>query len=85
MRKVRSNNEESEAQVMRVIGVAACGNFNCQRETFGRSLSFALPAARLLRPGARRDALLMTLPAAMFVDETLFFILRVIPFYRRAS
>ncbi len=48
-------------------------------------LAFALPAVRLLRPGSRRDALLAALPAAMFVDETLFFLLRVVPFYRRAS
>jgi hypothetical protein len=48
-------------------------------------LAFALPAVRLLRAGARRNAFLMVLPAAMFVDETLFFLLRVVPFYRRAS
>lgn len=48
-------------------------------------LGFALPAVRLLGPSARRNAFLMALPAAMFVDETLFFVLRVIPFYRRAS
>ena len=47
MRNVRSNNEESEAQEMRVIGIAACGNFNCQRETVGRSRSLALAAVRV--------------------------------------
>jgi dolichyl-phosphate-mannose-protein mannosyltransferase len=47
-------------------------------------LAFALPAARLMRPGRRRGALLLALPAAMFVDETLFFLVRVIPFDRRA-
>src|SRR5439155_19937164 len=46
-RKIRSNNRESEAQVMRVMGIAACGNFNCQREIVGRSRSFALAAVRL--------------------------------------
>ena len=48
-------------------------------------LAFALPAVRLLRPGAGRRALLLALPAAMFVNETLFFLLRVIPFYGRPS
>jgi hypothetical protein len=48
-------------------------------------LAFALPAVRLWRPGARRDALLVALVAGMFVNETLFFLLKVIPFYRRAS
>ena len=48
-------------------------------------LSFALPASRMMRPGRARNALLMALPAALFVNEALFFLLRVIPFYRRAS
>ena len=32
---------------MRVIGIAACGNFNCQREIVGYSRLFALTAVRL--------------------------------------
>ncbi len=48
-------------------------------------LAFALPAARLMRSDLRRGAILLALPAAMFVNETLFFLLRVIPFYRRTS
>ena len=48
-------------------------------------LAFALPAARLVKPGRARAAVLLAAPAALFVNETLFFLLRVLPFYRRAS
>ena len=48
-------------------------------------LAFALPASRLVRAGKARNASLLVLAAALFVNETLFFLLRVIPFYRRAS
>jgi hypothetical protein len=48
-------------------------------------LAFGLPVARLLERVRRRDALLLAVPAALFVNETLFFLLRVIPFSRRVS
>ncbi len=44
-------------------------------------LAFALPAASLWRPGRGRDAVLMILLAALFVNETLFLALKVLPFY----
>jgi dolichyl-phosphate-mannose-protein mannosyltransferase len=49
------------------------------------ALAFAWPAVRLMRPGTARRAVLLALPAAMFVNEALFFLLRAIPFYRRPS
>jgi hypothetical protein len=48
-------------------------------------LAFVFPAAGLLRRGPRRDAGLLALLAALFVNETAFFLLKVIPFYRGAS
>ena len=48
-------------------------------------LAFALPASRLVRAGRARNATLLVFIAALFVNETLFFLLRVIPFYRRTS
>jgi dolichyl-phosphate-mannose-protein mannosyltransferase len=48
-------------------------------------LAFGLPAAGLLARVRRREALLLAVPAALFVNETLFFLLRVIPFSRRVS
>ncbi len=44
-------------------------------------LAFALPAASFWRPGRGRDAVLLILLAALFVNETLFFVLKVLPFY----
>jgi hypothetical protein len=46
--------------------------------------AFLLPSGRLLRPGPWRNALLLALLAALFVNETAFFLLKVIPFYRGA-
>ena len=48
-------------------------------------LAFGLPAATLLERTRRRDVVLLAVPAALFVNETLFFLLRVIPFSRRVS
>jgi hypothetical protein len=48
-------------------------------------LAFVFPAASLLRRGPRRDAGLLALLAALFVNETAFFVLKVIPFYRGVS
>lgn len=45
-------------------------------------LAFVFPAVSLLRRGPRRDAGLLLLLAALFVNETAFFLARVIPFYR---
>jgi hypothetical protein len=48
-------------------------------------LAFVFPAARLLPKGRRRDIGLLALLAALFVNETAFFVLKVIPFYRGVS
>jgi hypothetical protein len=48
-------------------------------------LAFLLPAARLGKPGRARNAVLLALLALLFADETAFFLLRVIPFYRGAA
>jgi hypothetical protein len=48
-------------------------------------LAFVFPAAGLLRKGRRRDIGLLALLAALFVNETAFFVLKVIPFYRGVS
>ncbi len=45
-------------------------------------LAFVFPAAGLLPKGRRRDIGLLALLAALFVNETAFFVLKVIPFYR---
>ena len=47
--------------------------------------AFPIAAARALPAGWRRDALLVAVLAALFVNETAFFILRVSPFYRLGS
>jgi hypothetical protein len=47
-------------------------------------LAFFLPFARLFRPTRRRDAVLAVVLAVLFVNETAFFLLRVVPFYRAA-
>ena len=44
-------------------------------------LAFALPAASFWRPGRGRDAVLLILLAALFLNEALFFVLKVLPFY----
>ena len=48
-------------------------------------LAFVFPAAGLLRRGPWRDIGLLALLAALFVNETAFFILKVLPFYRGSS
>jgi hypothetical protein len=48
-------------------------------------LAFVFPAARLLPKGRRRDIGLLALLAALFVNETAFFVLKVIPFYQGVS
>ena len=50
-------------------------------------LAFAFPiaAARNLSAGRRRDVLLLAVLAALFVNETAFFLVRVVPFYRLGS
>jgi hypothetical protein len=47
-------------------------------------LAFCLPFARFFRPTPRRDAVLAVVLAALFVNETAFFLFRVVPFYRAA-
>ena len=49
------------------------------------ALAFVFPAASLPRRGPRRDAGLLLLLAALFANETAFYILKVIPFYRGLS
>ena len=49
------------------------------------ALAFVFPAAGLVARGKRRDAGLLTLLAVLFVNETAFFLLKVIPFYRGGS
>jgi hypothetical protein len=44
-------------------------------------LAFALPAASFWRPGRGRDVVLLVLLTALFVNEALFFALKVLPFY----
>ena len=48
-------------------------------------LAFVFPAASLFPRRRWRDIGLLTLLAALFVNETAFFLLKVIPFYRGAS
>jgi hypothetical protein len=45
-------------------------------------LAFLLPAARLWKPSRGRNAAFLALLGLLAVDETAFFLLRVIPFYR---
>ena len=46
------------------------------------ALGFVLPAIRLFRPGRGRNIVLLATLALLFLDETAFFLWRVIPFYR---
>ena len=48
-------------------------------------LAFVLPAASLFSRGRRRDIGLLALLAALLVNETAFFLLKVIPFYGGGS
>jgi hypothetical protein len=68
--------------------------YNQMRATNGRYffavlpfllLAFVFPAASLLRRGRWRDIGLLSVLAALFVNETAFFLMKVIPFYRGAS
>ena len=47
-------------------------------------LAFGFPLSRLLPPGRRRNGLLAALLVVLFVNETAFFLFRVVPFYRGA-
>jgi len=49
------------------------------------ALAFPIAAAKNLVAGRSRDALLVAILAGLFVNETAFFLLRVIPFYRLGS
>ena len=49
------------------------------------ALAFVFPAASLLPRGRWRDVGLITVLAALFVNETVFFLMKVIPFYRGVS
>ncbi len=44
--------------------------------------AFVLPAAERLEAGKRRNALLLAAVLALFANETVFFLTRVLPFYR---
>jgi hypothetical protein len=48
-------------------------------------LAFPIAAARNFAAGRRRDAVLLTILVALFLNETAFFLLRVVPFYRDGS
>ncbi len=48
-------------------------------------LAFVFPTVSLVPRGKRRDAGLLALVAALFVNETVFFLAKVIPFYRGVS
>jgi uncharacterized membrane protein YhaH (DUF805 family) len=48
-------------------------------------LAFVFPAAGLVRRGRWRDIGLLALLAGLFVNETAFFVVKVIPFYRGGS
>ncbi len=65
--------------------------YHAMRATNGRyffavlpwiGLGFAAPAARLFRPDRPRNAILLGILALLFLDETAFFLIKVIPFYR---
>jgi hypothetical protein len=65
--------------------------YHAMRATNGRyffavlpwiALAFVLPAVRLFRPGRSRNVALLGILALLFLDETAFFLSRVIPFYR---
>jgi asparagine N-glycosylation enzyme membrane subunit Stt3 len=48
-------------------------------------LAFVFPAVSLVPRGKRRDVGLIALVAALSVNETAFFLVKVIPFYRGSS
>jgi hypothetical protein len=65
--------------------------YHAMRATNGRyffavlpwiALAFVLPVVRLFRPGRSRNVALLGILALLFLDETAFFLSRVIPFYR---
>jgi hypothetical protein len=65
--------------------------YHAMRATNGRyffavlpwmGLAFVLPAVRLFGAGRTRDAILLGVLGLLFVDETAFFLVKVIPFYR---
>jgi len=67
--------------------------YHAMRATNGRyffavlpwiGLGFVLPAIRLFRPSRGRNLVLLGSLALLFLDETAFFLLRVLPFYRAA-
>jgi hypothetical protein len=45
-------------------------------------LGFGLPAIRLFRPSRRRNVVLLGILALLFLDETAFFLWKVMPFYQ---
>src|SRR6185295_4774046 len=45
-------------------------------------LAFVFPAADLARRGRRRDTAILALLAGLFVNEAVFFVVKVLPFYR---
>ncbi len=67
--------------------------YHAMRATNGRyffavlpwiSLAFILPAVRLFRADRARNMILLGILALLFLNETAFFLLRVMPFYRGA-
>jgi len=67
--------------------------YHAMRATNGRyffavlpwiGLAFVLPAVRLFRASRSRNAILLGILGLLFVDETAFFLVKVIPFYRGA-
>jgi hypothetical protein len=67
--------------------------YHAMRATNGRyffavlpwiGLAFVLPAVRLFRPSRGRNMILLGILALLFLNETAFFLLRVMPFYRGA-
>jgi len=67
--------------------------YHAMRATNGRyffavlpwiGLAFVLPAVRLFRAGRARNMALLGILALLFLNETAFFLLRVMPFYRGA-
>jgi hypothetical protein len=68
--------------------------YNQMRATNGRYffavlpflvLAFVFPAAGLVRRGRWRDIGILALLAGLFVNETVFFLVKVVPFYRGGS
>jgi len=65
--------------------------YHAMRATNGRyffavlpwiALAFVLPAVRLFRPSRGRNVVLLAILALLFLDETAFFLWKVVPFYR---